>query len=267
MSTLHRKPAVAGSFYPSENNAVEKYLTKGAGVKEKAKGIVVPHAGYIYSGKVAGLVYSEVEIPGKVILIGPNHTGMGAAVSVMDKGVWEILGNKIEIDTELAKKVLKYSSYAEADIQAHLQEHSLEVQLPFIIYSNSNIKFVPITMGVQSLAVIEDIGDALARAVEEDDEDILLVASSDMSHYISQKDAEYLDKMAIEKMELLDYKGLIEVVNEESISMCGAGPVAAVLKACKLLGSRSGKLVHYNTSAETSGDTLQVVGYAGMKIL
>jgi AmmeMemoRadiSam system protein B len=148
-----------------------------------------------------------------------------------------------------------------------MKEHSLEVQLPFIKFCNPDVKFVPVTIATHSMGSLEDLGIAVASAVKESEKDILIIASSDMSHYVSQKDAEYYDKLAIDKIEKLDYKGLMQVVEEENISMCGAAPVTALIKACNELGAKSCSLVHYNTSAETSGDTAQVVGYAGMTIV
>ncbi len=268
---MNRKPAVAGSFYPLKsddlNTVVSKYISAGKEGSEEVKAIIVPHAGYVYSGKVAGLVYSEVAVPDKIILIGPNHTGLGSAVSIMCSGTWEIPGKKVNIDSDLAEKISEYSSSAEVDIKAHMMEHSLEVQLPFAVYNNPDISFVPIIIGTHQPDVLEELGEAIAKVVMETDSKILLIASSDMSHYISEEAAEYYDKMAIEKIKFLDYKGLLEVVDRENISMCGAGPVAVVLKACELLGASKAELVHYNTSAEASGDTSQVVGYAGLKIL
>ncbi|MFH1416226.1 MAG: AmmeMemoRadiSam system protein B [Elusimicrobiota bacterium] len=263
-----RKASVAGMFYPAIPDTlykeVDKYLVRSEA--ELVKAIIVPHAGYVYSGKVAGLTYSQVIIPDTILLVGPNHTGLGAAVSVMDTGKWSIPGKDIEIDEDISAKLLSYSSYAQSDTMAHLNEHSLEVQLPFLYRINPAVKFVPITIGTHDINVIEDVGAAFSKIIEESDKDILMVASSDMSHFISEQEAEKYDRMAIEKIEALDYRGLMEVVERENISMCGAVAAAVVLKACVDLGAGSAELVHYNTSAEASGDTGRVVGYAGMKI-
>ncbi|MBN2407099.1 MAG: AmmeMemoRadiSam system protein B [Elusimicrobia bacterium] len=261
-----RKPAVRGMFYPEREKDLRAqvlgYMSRGSGNREKAKGIMVPHAGYIYSGKVAGLTYSRVAVPDKIIIVGPNHTGLGTPVSVMSEGEWEMPGGNISIDAGIAGRIISASSYAEADTYAHLNEHSLEVQLPFLLYSNMNMSFVPVVIGTNDGEILEDVGRSIAEAVE--GEDALIVASSDMSHYVSQAEAEKYDRMAIDRILELDREGLLKVVRERNISMCGAGPVAAVIEACLRLGARESELVHYNTSAEASGDRTQVVGYAGV---
>ena len=265
-----RKCCVAGSFYPADEkqlfDTVKKYILAGKNTNEIVQGIVVPHAGYIYSGKVAGLTYSEVAIPDKVIIIGPNHTGMGEAVSVMTEGVWEMPQRKVRVDLDLAESIIKNSTYAKDDNEAHLMEHSIEVQLPFILFKNPALSFVPIIVSSIDIALLEDVAESIASSIEAVDDDVLIIASSDMSHYVPQKEAEHLDNLAIEKIKSLDYRGLLKTVAKEHISMCGAAPVAIMLKAAKILKASKGELVHYNTSAETSGDTGQVVGYAGVKI-
>lgn len=272
-----REPRFTGntSFYPSDtavlNDLVGKLISAQEKQRQKAAGIIVPHAGYVYSGKVAGLTYGAVNMPGKLILLGPNHTGMGAPVSIMCEGSWKIPGAQFEIDTELAEKIVSKSRYASNDSIAHMEEHSLEVQLPFIAHCNPSAKIVPIAMGIESslrnTEWIDDIGEAVASAVKQQDCEVLLIASSDMSHYVSKEDAEYYDNLAIQKIIQLDHQGLIEIVVLEHISMCGLGPVASVLKACTLLGSTKAELIHYNTSAEAFGQASRVVGYAGLKIL
>ena len=265
-----RKPRVAGMFYPGTveelNSIVTKYLDCGPESKKKAMGIVVPHAGYIYSGKVAGMTISSVEIPGIVILLGPNHSGRGEAVGVVNEGEWEIPGRSVEIDTELADELVSASDYAALDIEAHAGEHSLEVQLPFITAVNPDVKIVPVCIGTHNMEILEDLGSAIAEIMSGRENDIMLLASSDMSHYISQSEAQHYDHMVIDRIKALDHIGLMDVVSEENISMCGAAPVAVLIKACSEMGALSAELVHYNTSAEASGDTSEVVGYAGLII-
>jgi AmmeMemoRadiSam system protein B len=271
MKELLRKPVVAGSFYPGNekelSETVRELLSAETVSKERAKGVVVPHAGYIYSGKVAGLTYGSIEVPDNVIIIGPNHTGLGEAVSVMSNGAWEIPGGSFEINNELADSILSLSNFAIQDAKAHLHEHSIEVQLPFIKAINPNVKFVPIVIGTHRIDVIEDVGEAIAHVIEKYSEPVLVIASSDMSHYVKLEEAERLDSMAIRKIEALDFKGLMDIVEQEDISMCGAAPVAIMLKACKILEATKSKLIHYNTSAEASGETGQVVGYAGVRVI
>ncbi|MFC2092032.1 AmmeMemoRadiSam system protein B [Elusimicrobiota bacterium] len=268
---MKRKPAVSGMFYPSQENELrmmlEKLLVSGnSAQKDKVKGIIVPHAGYVYSGKVAGLTYANVAIPERIIILGPNHTGLGAAVSVMSEGIWEIPGHEAVIDEQIAQKICERCSYAQSDTLGHMREHSIEVQLPFILHLNPHIRFVPISLGTHSREVLEDLGEAISETVSEIRDDVLIIASSDMSHYVSQQDAEHFDQMAIEKILKMDHSGLIDTVTSEDISMCGLSPVVVMMVACSSLGATKSTLIHYNTSAEVSGDTSQVVGYAGMKI-
>ncbi len=267
-----RDPAVAGKFYPQDpeelTDTVKKYIETAEKGKEKVKAIIVPHAGYVFSGKVAGLTYSGIEVPERVIIIGPNHTGRGEPVSVMRKGFWSLPGKKVEIAEKLASKILKNSRYAKEDKSAHLAEHSIEVQLPFLLYKNPELQFVPICLGVSNdnVECLEELGEAIAQAVKTTPSDVLLVASTDMSHFVSKDRAREYDNMAIEKIKKMDYKGLLKTVVDNRISMCGAGPVATVIKAALELDASEIRFVHYNTSARITGDNNRVVGYAGMRI-
>ncbi|MFW6134724.1 MAG: AmmeMemoRadiSam system protein B [Elusimicrobiota bacterium] len=265
-----RKSIVAGKFYPGDEKKlyqdVKRFIEAGAKEKKDAAGVVVPHAGYIFSGKVAGLTYSCINVPEEVVVIGPNHTGIGSSISMMTQGKWQIPGSEVEIDKELAENILRLSSYAKDEPDAHMMEHSIEVQLPFLKFCNKNVKIVPIIMGTREIEPITDLGEAVAHSIEKSGKKVLIVASSDMSHYVSQKEAEKYDYMAIEKIEVLNPEGLMDVVKQESISMCGAAPAAVMLKAVKILQSRKAELVHYNTSAEATGDTQRVVGYAGIRV-
>ncbi len=266
-----RKCCVAGSFYPSDEkqlfDIIKKYILAGKNTNDIVQGIIAPHAGYIYSGKVAGLTYSEVHIPDTVIIIGPNHTGIGPQISIMNSGSWEIPGHSIEIDADLADNIIKYSSFAKSDNTSHLTEHSIEVQLPFILFKNPSVKLVPIILGSANIEMIENLADAIIESIKIKGSNVLIIASSDMSHYISQKEAEFYDMMALNKIKTLDYSGLLNIVEKENISMCGAAPVAVTLASSKKLGAEYAELIHYNTSGEVSGDNSQVVGYLGAKIL
>ncbi|NOZ69132.1 MAG: AmmeMemoRadiSam system protein B [Deferribacteres bacterium] len=264
---MKRQPAVAGQFYPSSpaklSEQVSNYVRTDA-EKESAIGIVSPHAGLVYSGRVAGAVFSRIRFPHTFILIGPNHTGLGSPVSIMSEGVWEIPTGELAIDGWVADSIKDCCSIVTEDSYAHAMEHSLEVQLPFIAHFSSDVKIVPITMMTDSLEACRLIGGAMADVIKNTDYPVTIVASSDMSHYVSDSVAREKDGKAIERIEALDPEGLFVTVKNERISMCGAMPVTAMLFAAEKLGAREARLVKYMTSGEVSGDYDYVVGYAGM---
>ncbi len=264
-----RKPAQAGRFYMKDPEAlreqVGKYVQSDV-EKEDVLGIVVPHAGYFYSGKVAGAVYSRINLPDTIIIIGPNHTGIGAEISIMAEGEWEMPNGRVKIDSSLAKELLfQAGDLAQEDEQAHLHEHSLEVQLPFIQYFKKDFGIVPICMRDHRVATCKKLGKAIAKVIKSK-LPCLIVASTDMTHYESQKDAERKDRLAIDKILRLDPENLLKTVMENDISMCGPGPTATMIFACKELGAKKSELVLYNTSAEASGDYSAVVGYSGVVV-
>ncbi len=284
-----RHPAVAGQFYKGSTESLRKqvgeFIVPGA-VKTKALGIVSPHAGLIYSGSVAGAVYSRIELPDTFVLIGPNHTGLGAPVSLMSRGQWETPLGLVEIDEALAASILSKSPRIQEDSLAHLREHSLEVQLPFIQYFKKKFRIVPIQMLDTRLETCKEVGRAVAEAIKEHGEhraegrgkihtnselrtsrDVLIIASSDMSHYEQAAAAKEKDFKAIHQLLNLDPEGLYRVVREYGITMCGFGPAVAMLVACKLLGATSAELIKYANSGEVSGDYDQVVGYAGLVVV
>jgi MEMO1 family protein len=272
-----RQPAVAGYFYQGSSAAlkdqVERFLVPDA-KKIKALGIVAPHAGLVYSGPVAGAVYSSIELPGTFVLIGPNHTGLGEPVSLMAKGEWETPLGTVRIDEGLAAAILSRSRLVREDTLAHLKEHSLEVQLPFIQYLRKEFTIVPIQMMDTRLETCLALGNAIAEAIAEcgvrsaefKTKGVLIVASSDMSHYISAEAAKKKDHKAIQRMLDLDAQGLYDTVRDENITMCGYGPAVAMLTACKALGAKKAELIKYTNSGEVSGDFDQVVGYAGIVV-
>ncbi len=263
---MRRKPAVAGYFYTKNPIRLREQV---ASMMEKvprrvdARAIVVPHAGYQYSGMVAGAVYSRVKIPEKVVLVGPNHTGLGPPVSVMSQGVWETPFGDVPVDEELAKAIVGASGFARSDVTAHSAEHSLEVQLPFLKYLREDFSIVPIAMMGGPYAICQDLARALATVLAELD-GVLMVSSTDMSHYEPQEVAAKKDAKAINRIIELDGTGLYQVVMEEEISMCGVMGTAAIIEAAKALGSTKGELVRYMTSGDVVGDYSQVVGYAGI---
>jgi len=264
---MKRKPAVAGQFYSATASALSKQVAgyvKPDEIREKAIGVISPHAGLMYSGAVAGAVYSKIEFPHTFVLIGPNHTGIGKPLSIMSCGEWEIPTGSLKIDEVLARKILDCSEEIEEDISAHLMEHSLEVQLPFILRFSSDVKIVPIAMMTDSLDSCRLAGEAIADAIKDTGYFVTIVASSDMSHYEADSVAREKDKKAIDRILVLDPEGLYKIVKKESISMCGYIPATVMLYAAKRLGAKEAFLVKYATSGDVSGDYSYVVGYTGI---
>jgi len=266
---MRRRPAVSGQFYldsPAELAVqVQGYVSEDL-PKKRAIGILSPHAGLVYSGHVAGSVYSGLEMPDTFVLLGPNHTGLGSSVSVMPQGEWEVPTCIFRIDEGLSQKILRDTPVAMSDAQAHLFEHSLEVQLPFLAYFSREVKIVPIAMLSVSLEDCLELAGGIAQAVKEVDYPVVIVASSDMSHYVPEKVARQKDKNAIDKMLHIDPEGLYETVRRERITMCGVLPATVMLAAARLLGAGTSRLVRYATSGEVSGDYESVVGYAGIVV-
>lgn len=266
---MRRSPAVAGQFYYGSasklTNQVEKYIEKHAH-REKVIGAVSPHAGLMYSGPVAGAVYSAIDFPETFMLIGPNHTGLGSQVSLMEAGEWEIPTGVFQIDEKLARRIAMNVPLVTKDTKAHMFEHSLEVQLPFIAYFSKEKKIVPLAVLSATVEECRIIGEGVAKAIRDVGYPVVVVASSDMSHYVPDDVARQKDRMAIDKILSLDPEGLYETVRKEKISMCGYLPVTIMLFAAKALGAHSARLVKYSTSAEVSGDFDHVVGYAGVMV-
>lgn len=264
---MKRAPIAAGQFYPLSAAAIEKqvfeFVDKTA-KKTKAIGIVVPHAGYIYSGLVAGNVYSRIELKPTYIILGPNHTGKGKPYSVMSEGTWSMPQGEVEIDAELAQRLLHDSEFLEEDFLAHAYEHSIEVQLPFLQYFKQPFKIVPIIISYSEGHVYQALGREIAKALKDTKKDAMIIASSDMTHYEAHEDAHFKDMKAIEAILKLDEEELIKKVDEFDISMCGYAPVAVMLSAAKELGAKKAELVKYQTSGDASGDYSSVVGYAGI---
>jgi len=262
-----RHPAVAGRFYPSDPNIlfhdVRFYLSPEAATSP-ALGCVAPHAGYIYSGLVAGAVYSQLQIPQQIIILCPNHTGKGRPLAVMSSGSWETPLGPVAIDSALAEALKKRFSLLTEDADAHRSEHAIEVELPFLQACRPDFTFVPIALGTGQFETLEKLGEAVAEAVQAQDQRILIVASSDMNHYENDTVTRAKDHKAIERMLALDARGLFDVVMKEEISMCGFGPAVVMLTATKRLGATSAKLIKYATSGDVSGDRGMVVGYAGV---
>jgi AmmeMemoRadiSam system protein B len=264
-----RKPCVAGSFYPSDREALEGEVSSYVRSEEEkipALGLVSPHAGYMYSGGVAGVTFSSVELPERFIILCPNHTGYGENLSIMTKGAWETPLGSTPIDSEIAGELLEGYHRLKDDPSAHAHEHSLEVQLPFLQYLKGpeEFSFIPLCVGERRYEILEEVGEVLGRILKERGREIFIVVSSDMNHFESQDVSERKDRLALERLEELDYRGLFDTVNRNKISMCGVLPAVIALKAFSLAGGSRGRLIRYTTSAEMSGDRTNVVGYAGM---
>jgi AmmeMemoRadiSam system protein B len=265
-----RTPAVAGQFYPSSPSELDKEvrrLTRDVPGKLPAKGIVVPHAGYVYSGGVAGDVFSSVELSERQIIFCPNHTGIGADAAVMSRGAWRMPWGDVPIDEVLADRLLAASPILAVDRSAHNREHSLEVQLPFLHRFRESFRFVPVALARLSLPDCRSLGEAVASVIRDDPSPPLLLASSDMTHYESDATARKKDQKAISRILALDPEGLYNIVRSERISMCGVIPATVMLFAALSLGATEARLIKYATSGDVSGDYGQVVGYAGLAIL
>ena len=264
-----RNPVVAGQFYPGAPSPL-KTMIEGMvdekAVKADVIGAVSPHAGYIYSGAVAGAVMSKIKFKDTFIIMGPNHTGRGKPVSIMTQGIWKTPLGDVEIDSELANQILVTSGHLQEDYEAHQYEHSIEVQLPFLQYFKKDIKLVPIVLAYGSGKTYKEIGKAIAKAIKDLNREVVIIASSDMTHYEPQESAQRKDNQAIEAILDLDEDELLRRVDELNISMCGYAPTVSLISAAKELGATGAELVKYQTSGDVSGDYGAVVSYAGIII-
>ena len=273
-----RPPAQAGTFYPDTEGALRTQIQQsflhplGPGAiptipgtrNQNLLGLIVPHAGYSYSGPVAAHSYYHQASAGifeSIIILGPNHTGLGSGVSTMTEGEWSTPLGDVPIDTDLAQEIVDSSHLVDVEDEAHRNEHSIEVQLPFLqfIYPR-RFKFVPICMMLQDLQTSIEVGEAIAKAAE--NHRAIVLASSDWTHYEPQEQAQSKDKQAIEEALQMNEKKFQEIIEERSVSACGYGPVTAMIHAAKLRGAKSGNLLSYQTSGDVTGDKSAVVGYA-----
>jgi MEMO1 family protein len=268
-ATPVRHPAVAGRFYPRDPQAlrveVDSYLSQTpAQTPLSALGCIVPHAGYVYSGHVAGAVFAALEIPKLCLVMCPNHTGIGHALAIVSEGAWETPLGNVPIDSAFAAALKQRCPLLQEDPAAHRSEHAAEVELPFLQTRQLQFKFVPIALGTGQFEALEQLGEAIAEVIAAHDGPVLIVASSDMNHYESDAVTRVKDHSAIEPILRLDARALYDVVTQHHISMCGFGPAVAMLTATKKLGATSAELVKYATSGDVSGDRDLVVGYAGV---
>lgn len=265
-----RSAVVADRFYPGSPSGLTRYLQQlvpeiPEADKQDAIAVVSPHAGYIYSGSVAGETLARVRVPDTVVILGPNHHGRGAPLALgLDD--WQMPLGDVAIARELAQLINDGSAVITEDETAQDYEHSLEVQVPFLQFCNPNVSIVPVVVSHVSYDVCEEAGRDLARTIKQYPHPVLIVASTDMTHYESRQEAGRKDRMALEYVKKLDPRGLYETVMANRISMCGVLPTTITLVAARELGARRARLVRYTDSGESSGDTAQVVGYAGLII-
>lgn len=276
MPTAVRQPAVAGRFYPANAQhlraEVEKFTTAPAAESAKpetkihALGCVVPHAGYMYSGHVAGAVFRRLELPRRFVILCPNHTGMGEPLAIMSEGVWQTPLGDAPIDESLAERLKAKLTLLSEDQAAHRYEHALEVQLPFLQVLAPGFEFVPITVATGNFEVLGALGMVIGSVATEAGTPVLVIASSDMNHYESDDVTRVKDRRAIDQLLALDARGLYDIVHKTAISMCGYGPAVVMLTAARKLGATRAELIRYATSGDVSGDRDMVVGYAGVAV-
>jgi len=268
-----RPPAVAGQFYPAQSDTLQRdvdgYLAPLEAEVEFTRAIacVVPHAGYMYSGHVAGAVYRRLPSRASYVVLGPNHFRRGAPLAVMETGSWLTPLGRVPLNAALAEVARKACPALVEDATAHATEHSLEVQLPFLQRRSPAFRLVPIAVGVSDYETLEALGHAVAQAVQSSHETFAIVASSDLNHYEPDGVTRIKDRMAIDRILDLDPMGLYETVFRERISMCGFGPAVAMLVAVKDLRAQRAELIKYATSADAGGPRDSVVGYAGIIII
>jgi AmmeMemoRadiSam system protein B len=264
-----RQPAVAGQFYPGSCKELQQELAQllPSGVPHKrVLGVISPHAGYIYSGATAGLLLAGITIPRVVIILGPNHHGTGAAATLAPEDGWQTPLGVVPMEKRLSSLIRQQVPEVLEDSNAHRREHSLEVQVPFLQQLRPDVAIVPLCLGFGDYAGCELLGRGLAAAIKVFGEEVLILASSDMTHYESADSARHKDTQALERVLALDSQGLVAVCREKQITMCGVIPAATMLVAAKQLGATRAELVAYTTSGEVTGDYRQVVAYAAVTV-
>jgi len=267
---MQRYPAVADRFYPGSSKTLARTVQDMLPVEQmgtrKAIAIVAPHAGYMYSGAVAGEVIGLVKVPETVILLGPNHHGLGGPVA-LSTATWRMPMGDVPVDTDIAARLQSAPrSPIVADESAHRLEHSLEVQVPFLQAVQPRLHIVPITLAHLSYPGCTEVARVIADVISASGREILIVASSDMTHYESRMSAQVKDRMALDRIEHLDAEGLYRTVADNRITMCGIIPVTIAVLAAVKLGARKAHVQIYTDSGAVSGDIDQVVGYAGVII-
>jgi AmmeMemoRadiSam system protein B len=275
-----RLPCQAGAFYEGTARSLKQQIDEcflhelgpqklpvvNEAGSRKIVGLVCPHAGYLFSGPVAAHAYYQLALDGKpdiIVIFGPNHTGYGSALSLMNEGAWRTPLGDVEVDSETANNILREAQIVDVDESAHSHEHSIEVQLPFLQYLyGSGFQIVPICFLIQDLASAREIGQAVGRVLK--GKNALVIASSDMSHYVSQEKASKNDLMALAAVESMDESKFYSVIEAYGVSACGYGPISALIAASKTMSGKEAKLLCYKTSGDVIGDYSSVVGYAAV---
>jgi AmmeMemoRadiSam system protein B len=266
---MQRQPAVAGQFYAGNSTQLRSdmaALIPESLARSRVTGIIAPHAGYVYSGAIAGRVYAAIEIPATVLILGPNHHGAGAGAALYPDGQWLTPLGPVTINTRLNSLLRQHVPLIRTDTIAHEFEHSLEVQVPFIQYLRPDATISAVCLGHGGYDAVRQIGEGIAAAIRACGEDVLIVASSDMTHYESAESARHKDDLALERVLGFDPQGLLQVCRSEQITMCGVVPAAVMLVAAEELGATQAKLVAYGTSGDVTGDNRQVVAYAAVTV-
>jgi MEMO1 family protein len=264
-----RESVVAGQFYPGNPATLRRLIEGYKSLQDSildAKAVISPHAGYIYSGRVAAAAFHAVRLPKKYLLLGPNHTGRGVPLSLAPGGEWRTPLGAAKIDPIFNEKLLGCCRGLREDSAAHSREHSIEVQLPFLQVYAGEIEFSAICIGTGDYWILETLGLAIAESIRKLGEPVLIVVSSDMNHYESAAVAERKDRLALDRILAMDPQGLHAAIHEHDISMCGYAPAVAAMVASKALGAKAASLVAHTTSGEVSGDYDSVVGYAAVAI-
>jgi len=264
-----RKPAVAGQFYPgspAELHQDVRQLIPEHTVKRSVIGVISPHAGYIYSGSTAGRLFASIVIPRTVVILGPNHRGRGALAALAPEEAWQTPLGTVPLEKRLAGLIQQQIPAVQTDGTAHALEHSLEVQVPFLQVIRSDVSIVPLCLSFGDYAGCELLGTGLAAAIRSFGEPVLILASSDMTHYESAEVAKRKDSLALERVLALDAQGLVEVCRAKRITMCGVIPAAVMLVAAQQLGASQSELVAYTTSGAVTGDLSEVVAYAAVAV-
>lgn len=264
-----RLPAVAGRFYPSDCKELTTLVRQYSQPSPQhpaatVRACLAPHAGYMYSGHVAGEVYARIAFPQKVIVLGVRHYPRGEPAAILCSGAWRTPLGDAPIDPALAEELRRECPLLREDSVAHSGEHSLEVQIPFLQVLAPAFSFVPVALGTVRFESLANVGEALAQVMRNSKENVLLLTTSDMNHYEDDATTRIKDQKAIDRLLAFDPRGLYDTCRNEDISMCGLGPAVAMLTALNALGAKKSELVKYATSADVSGDRSQVVGYAGM---
>jgi AmmeMemoRadiSam system protein B len=276
-----RRPAVAGAFYPADPRDLKElirasYLHRlGPGSEPPpeyfSSGVVPclsPHAGYSYSGPVAAHTYlhvSSLRKPELVVVVGPNHYGVGSGVATFKEGRWETPLGQVSVDEEAARKIVESTGIVDYDPSAHRMEHSLEVQLPFLQLIYGEFSLLPISLAFQDIETARTLGEGIATLLE--GRDAVLIASSDLTHYEAAEQARSKDSQLLKKVEALDLEGFYGTLERLNVTACGYGAIASVIQACKKLGFKKGELLKYSNSGETTRDMNEVVGYASLRFV